>query len=110
MQMNATTETRVTTRIFPSTHIQTYITPPIILVDIFHTSPDGLRYPSSQNINKITYIFMGRDSSVGIATRVRTGRSGDRIPVGVEIFHTRPDRHSTPIHPPVQWVPGLSRG
>jgi hypothetical protein len=33
-----------------------------------------------------------RDSSVGIATRYLAGRSGDRIPVGSEIFRTRPDR------------------
>jgi hypothetical protein len=35
---------------------------------------------------------------------LRAGRSGDRIPVGGEIFRTRPDQ------PPLQWVPGLSRG
>jgi len=33
---------------------------------------------------------MGRDSSVGIATRYWAGRSGDRIPVGV--------RFSAPVH------------
>ena len=35
---------------------------------------------------------VGRDSSVGIATRYGAGRSGDRIPVGGEIFRTLPDR------------------
>ena len=35
---------------------------------------------------------MGRDSSVGIATRYRLDGPGDRIPVGGEIFRTRPDR------------------
>ena len=35
----------------------------------------------------------GPGSSVGIATELRAGRSGDRIPVrGGEIFHTCPDR------------------
>ena len=48
---------------------------------------------------------MGRNSSVGIATELRAGRSGDRIPVGGENFRTCPDR---PWDPP-QWVPGLSR-
>ena len=38
-------------------------------------------------INFITVMMWGRDSSVGIA-----GRSGDRIPVGGEIFRTSPDR------------------
>ena len=41
---------------------------------------------------------MGRDSSVGIATTLRAVRSADRIPVGGEIFRTRPDR---PWHPPI---------
>ena len=36
--------------------------------------------------------FGGWDSSVGTATTLRAGRSGDRIPVGGEIFRTRPDR------------------
>ena len=34
----------------------------------------------------------GSGSSVGIATELRAGRSGDRIPVGGEIFRTCPDR------------------
>jgi hypothetical protein len=34
----------------------------------------------------------GPGSSVGIATELRAGRSGDRIPVGGEIFRTCPDR------------------
>jgi len=48
----------------------------------------------------IIYILLfigGPGSSVGIATELRAGRSGDRIPVGGEIFHTCPDR---PCGPP----------
>ena len=41
---------------------------------------------------KIVRILVGRDSSVGIATGYRAGRSGDTIPVGGEIFRTCPDR------------------
>jgi hypothetical protein len=43
----------------------------------------------------ITYLHNntgGPGSSVGIATELRAGRSGDRIPVEGEIFRTRPDR------------------
>jgi len=36
--------------------------------------------------------YVSRDSSVGIATELRVGRSWDRIPVGGEIFRTRPAR------------------
>ena len=40
------------------------------------------------------YLFSGPGSSVGIATELRAGRSGDRIPVGRDF-------------PPVQTGPGV---
>jgi hypothetical protein len=47
--------------------------------------------------NKFTlHIFVGRDSSVGIATTLRTRRSGDRIPVGARFsapVQTGPGAH-----------------
>jgi hypothetical protein len=48
---------------------------------------------------------VGRDSSVGIATRC--GLDGPEGPGGGKIFRTRPDR---PTQPPLQRVPGPSRG
>jgi len=38
----------------------------------------------------------GSGSSVGIATELRAGLSGDRIPVEGEIFRTSPDRYWAP--------------
>jgi hypothetical protein len=50
---------------------------------------------------QLTALLLGRDSSFGIATTLRAGRSGDRIPVGGvwtgENFLTRPHRPCGPI-------------
>jgi len=51
----------------------------------------------------------GPGSSVGIATELRAGQSGDRIPVGAR-FSARPDRPLGRTQPPVKWVPCLFRG
>ena len=37
-----------------------------------------------------THFFCGRGSSDGIATELRAGRSGDRIPVGLDFPPSRP--------------------
>jgi hypothetical protein len=49
---------------------------------------------------------MGRDSSVGIATRYGLDCPGFE-PGGEEIFCIRPDLPWGPTQPPAQWVPGL---
>jgi len=53
---------------------------------------------------------MGRDSSVGIATRY--GLNGPRIESQLEgeIFRTSPDPTLWPTQPPIQWVPGFPGG
>ena len=52
----------------------------------------------------------GPGSSVGIATELRAGRSGDRIPVGGRDFPHLSRWALGSTQPPVQRVPGLSRG
>jgi len=53
-------------------------------------------------------IYCGPGNSVGITTEYRLDGPGSN-PGGKEIF--RPSRPALgPIQPPVQWVPGLSRG
>jgi len=51
-----------------------------------------LKTEQSLQILRYKQWCVGRDISVGIATELWDGRSGDRIPVGGEIFRTRPDR------------------
>ena len=74
-------------------------------------------YGGSNTEQKIGYLLLyeyykllecGPGSSVGIATDCGLDGPGSN-PDGDEIF--RPSRPALgPIQPPVQWVPGLSRG
>ena len=70
------------------------------------------RGPMSSNkfIHTYTYITgVGRDSSVGIATRYGLDGPGIESRWGRDFSHTsRPALG--PTQPPIQWVPGLSRG
>ena len=67
------------------------------------------RYAKSPNVTQIRFVFRGRVSSVGVATRydwtVRGSNSG-----GSEIFRTRPDGPLCHTQPSAQWVPGLFPG
>ena len=57
--------------------------PDALSLNYFWCFPSGYR-DSALNL--------GPGSSVGIATELLAGRSGDRIPLGGEIFRTCPDR------------------
>jgi hypothetical protein len=62
-----------------------------------------------QSTDNIYYIvYCGPGSSVGIATELQPGWSGDPIPVGRDFPLSR--LALGPTQPPVQWIPDLSRG
>ena len=58
----------------------------------------------------VPHLGVGRDSSVGIATRYGLDGPGDQIPLGGEIFRTHLDWSWGPTQPPIRFVPALSRG
>jgi hypothetical protein len=67
---------------------------------------------ASSNFSSCYYQEVSRDSSVGIATLLEAGRSGNRIPVGVEIFRNLPDRpgaHTTSYAKGTESFPGVKR-
>ena len=60
-------------------------------------------------LRKQEYLMWSRDSSVGIATRYGLHCSGIDSRLGRDFPHPfRPALR--PTQPPIQWVPGLSRG
>jgi hypothetical protein len=61
----------------------------------------------------VPLLFMNRDSSVSIVSRLRAGRLGfeSRQGLGIFLFATASRTALGPTHPPVQWVPAaLSLG
>ena len=70
--------------------------------------PADLEIPLIYFTKRLKFIS-GPGSSVSIATGYRLDGRGDRIPVRARFSATvRPALR--PTKPPVQWVPGLSRG
>jgi hypothetical protein len=60
-------------------------------------------------IQSVTFYHVGRDSTVGIATRY--GLDGPGIEARRRRDFPQPARPALgPTKPPIQWVPGLSRG
>jgi hypothetical protein len=59
--------------------------------------------------NDVIHCYVGRDSSVGIGTRYGLDGPGIERRWGRDFSH--PSRPALgPTQPPIQWVPGISRG
>jgi hypothetical protein len=67
-----------------------YLIAVYVTVDPSAVFGDTLNY-LSENLSLLTVHKFGPESSVGIATDYGARRSGDRIPVGDEIFRACPD-------------------
>jgi hypothetical protein len=73
-----------------------------------HPSVRNVKKKNS-NIGHSISFYVGRDSSVGIATRYELDGPGIEFRWGQDFQH--PSRPALgPTQPPVQWVPGHSRG
>ena len=68
---------------------------------------ERLRGLSRIIFNYVMTKYVGRDSSVGIATRYRLDGPGIEFRLGRYFSHP-PRLALGPTQPPVQWVPGLS--
>jgi hypothetical protein len=67
----------------------------------------------SANFHDVLLTKSGPGSSVGIATELRAGRSGDRIPVGARFSapgHTGPGAHSPSCTMGIGSFPGVNYG
>jgi len=89
----------------PLTHT-CYIPRHLILLDLI---TDEFWVNNKLHTDIYIYIYIGRDSSVGIATRFGLDGPGIKSQWGRDFPHpSRPDLG--PTQPPIRWVPDLSRG
>ena len=68
-----------------------------------HKLKQSFRYKITLQYETTTITNEGLGLRSRYSDSLRAGRSGDRIPVGDEIFRTRPDRPWGPTQPPIQW-------
>ena len=99
----------------PTSYFVLHVKNPLLWTNRDHTSCDaycrstGSAGTEKGDSGRHTSPPMGRDSSVGIATRYGLNGPGIESRWGRNFPH--PSRPALgPTQPPVQWVPGLSRG
>ena len=91
--------------------------PPVLAFhDLFLSILSLTKKPQTFNQEKLNFKMLrgvlSRDSSVGIVTRIRDGRSGFRISaMAKDLFFSKTSRPAVgPTQPPTKWVPGIFPG
>jgi hypothetical protein len=78
-------------------------------IGLVHSMEENVLHRYFKQFLNVSLVLVGRDSSIGISTRYGLDGQGIESRWGRDFPH--PSRPALePTQPPIQWVPGFSRG